>query len=167
MINRFLAEHQPYPRPMVRTAGCHHAAAHGGLYVLGLISHCSSAKRWMIVLKTGMLEHLGLSLSIGEIASLARTPLGRRRLASSFLTRLAPLLRQAAWLHRRTLARKVQVVAVTGSFGKSTTVRLTAAVLGLPSAAAGLEIPSGLWPVPRRVLQLAPGKRLRGDRNRY
>jgi UDP-N-acetylmuramyl pentapeptide synthase len=100
-----------------------------------------------------------LPLSIGEIVSLARTPLGRRRVASSALPRLAPLLRQAAWLHRRTLARKVRVVAVTGSFGKSTTLRLTAAALGLPVPAADLEIPNGLWLVPQRVLRLAPGER--------
>ena len=48
---------------------------------------------------------------------------------------------------------------MTGSFGKSTTVRLTEAVLSLPSLAAGLEIPNGVWSVPRRVVQLAPGQR--------
>ena len=98
-------------------------------------------------------------LTARQILSLARTPLGRRRITNAALPRLAPLLRQWALLHRRTLARRVRVVAVTGSFGKSTTVRLTEAVLGLPGLAAGLEIPNGVWSVPRRVVQLAPGQR--------
>ena len=100
-----------------------------------------------------------VKLTPSQILSLARTPLGRRRIANAALPRLAPLLRQWALLHRRTLARRVRVVAVTGSFGKSTTVRLTEAVLGLSGLAAGLEIPNGVWSVPRRVLQLAPGQR--------
>ena len=98
-------------------------------------------------------------LTARQILSLARTPLGRRRITNAALPRLAPLLRQWALLHRRTLARRVRVVAVTGSFGKSTTVRLTEAVLGLPGLAAGLEIPNGVWSVPRRMVQLAPGQR--------
>ena len=71
-------------------------------------------------------------------------------------SRAAPLLRPVAWLHRRTLARYVRVVAVTGSFGKSSTVRLVTAALGLAGPPASREIANGLWSVPRRLLELRP-----------
>ena len=98
-----------------------------------------------------------MRLTLGQKLALARSGPGRRRLGLLALGRLAVPLRRVAWLHRRTLARGVRVVAVTGSYGKSSTVRLVAAALGLPPPAAG-EIPNGLWPVPAAVLRLRPGQ---------
>ncbi len=47
--------------------------------------------------------------------------------------RLWPLTRPLAALHRASLARRLRVVAVIGSFGKSTTTRAVAAALGAPA----------------------------------
>jgi UDP-N-acetylmuramyl pentapeptide synthase len=58
-------------------------------------------------------------------------------------------------LHRRTRARGVRVIAVTGSFGKSSTVRLTMAALGLPLNDMVRRNSNGLWAVQRRVLALS------------
>jgi len=43
-----------------------------------------------------------------------------------------PALRPAGWLYRRTRLRPMRAIAVTGSFGKTTTVRAISAALGLP-----------------------------------
>lgn len=41
-----------------------------------------------------------------------------------------PVLRRIAWLYRRTLLRKTGIIAVVGSFGKTTTTRAVASALG-------------------------------------
>ena len=61
-----------------------------------------------------------------------RTPVGRRQLGRGLWFSCWPLVSRLAWLHRRTLARRVRVVAVIGSYGKTTTTRATLAALGLP-----------------------------------
>ena len=101
-----------------------------------------------------------MSLSLGQIAALAGSELGRRRLQAAALGRLAPMLRPVGWLYRRTLARRVRIVAVTGSMGKTTTVRMLLAALGLPMTASLLSGANGIWSVPRRLFELAPGQRL-------
>ena len=68
----------------------------------------------------------------GDLPALLRTPLGRRQVAVGVCYRAWPLLRRLASLHRRTLARRTRVVAVVGSFGKTTTARATLAALGCP-----------------------------------
>ncbi len=67
-----------------------------------------------------------------EMAGLLRTPAGRLQFRSGVLFRLWPALAALARLHRRTLARRVRVIAVVGSLGKSTTSRAVAAALGIP-----------------------------------
>lgn len=57
---------------------------------------------------------------------------GRERLRLSAYTRMAPAVRAAAAMHRRVGARKTRVVAVVGTFGKTTTTRAVRAALGLP-----------------------------------
>jgi UDP-N-acetylmuramoyl-tripeptide--D-alanyl-D-alanine ligase len=64
-------------------------------------------------------------------SALLRTAKGRRELRSLLRSASWPLLRPLAWLHRRALARRRTVVAVTGTFGKTTTARAIAAALGV------------------------------------
>jgi UDP-N-acetylmuramoyl-tripeptide--D-alanyl-D-alanine ligase len=51
------------------------------------------------------------------------TPLGRALLSDGIFRRLWPLLAQLATVHRRLLARRTRIVAVVGSFGKTSTTR--------------------------------------------
>lgn len=67
-----------------------------------------------------------------DLPALARTPIGRARIAEGLHLRSWPLAQRLASLHRRTLARSTHVVAVVGSLGKTTTRRAVAAALGLP-----------------------------------
>lgn len=74
------------------------------------------------------------------------TPLGRRDLWRRGRNYLWPYLRLLASLHRRTLARRTRIVAVVGSYGKTTTTAAVCSALDLPlperanSAFAGLAL---------------------------
>jgi UDP-N-acetylmuramoyl-tripeptide--D-alanyl-D-alanine ligase len=69
---------------------------------------------------------------LADLLHLARTPVGRQQLVAAVAWfawyPLAPL----AALWRRTVLRRVPVVGVTGSFGKTTTTRAVARALDLP-----------------------------------
>jgi UDP-N-acetylmuramoyl-tripeptide--D-alanyl-D-alanine ligase len=65
-----------------------------------------------------------------DFPALLRTPLGRSQFIFGVWYRSWPLLSRLATLHRRTLVRNTHVVAVVGSFGKSTTVRAVLTALG-------------------------------------
>jgi UDP-N-acetylmuramyl pentapeptide synthase len=62
--------------------------------------------------------------------SLARTPVGRGRLLLGLIHYSWPLTGRLAGAYRRTLVRDTRVVAVVGSFGKTTTARAITAALG-------------------------------------
>jgi UDP-N-acetylmuramoyl-tripeptide--D-alanyl-D-alanine ligase len=66
-----------------------------------------------------------------DIPALLRTPIGRSQFLSGVHYRAWPLLSRIAGLHRRTLVRNTRIVAVVGSFGKTTTARAAAAALGV------------------------------------
>ena len=68
--------------------------------------------------------------ALTDIPSLIYSPAGRTELSRGISYRLSSRL---ARLYRRTLARNACVVAVVGSFGKSTTTRMVQAVLQMPS----------------------------------
>lgn len=68
------------------------------------------------------------------IRRLLRTPAGRRRLRWSVYHRLRKPVWGLAIVYRRTLIRRARLVAVVGSFGKTTTTRAVAVALGLPDA---------------------------------
>lgn len=68
-----------------------------------------------------------------DLAAMLGTPAGRVQIRAGLLYRAWPLLSPLARLYRRTLVRRVRVVAVVGSLGKSTTTRAVAAALGAPS----------------------------------
>ncbi|MCJ7806074.1 MAG: Mur ligase family protein [Clostridia bacterium] len=55
---------------------------------------------------------------------------GRRRLGNSIIYRLRFLIFPIASLYLKTIIRHVKIIAVVGSFGKTTTTRAIAAALG-------------------------------------
>jgi hypothetical protein len=61
------------------------------------------------------------------------TPIGRHNGWLSARNRLASQLQDIAALHRRSLGRRVRIVTVVGSFGKTNAAAALCAVLGLPS----------------------------------
>lgn len=56
---------------------------------------------------------------------------GRRRIWNSILYRLKFIIIPVADIYRRTVIRRVKIIAVVGSFGKTTTTRAIATALGL------------------------------------
>jgi UDP-N-acetylmuramoyl-tripeptide--D-alanyl-D-alanine ligase len=65
-----------------------------------------------------------------EIPSLVRTPVGRSRLLSAIRGQFWPILLGLAIFYRRTFVRNTKIVAVVGSFGKSTTMRAVTVAFG-------------------------------------
>lgn len=65
-----------------------------------------------------------------DVPALLRTPVGRRELRADAFNRTWPLLSRLATVHRATLARHAEVIAVVGSLGKTTTTRAVATALG-------------------------------------
>lgn len=64
-----------------------------------------------------------------DIPALLQTPIGRSRFKSAIRRKSWPLLSRLAILYRRTLIRNTRVVAVVGSFGKTTIARALTAAL--------------------------------------
>ncbi|MFC1883149.1 Mur ligase family protein [Thermodesulfobacteriota bacterium] len=58
-----------------------------------------------------------------DIPDLLRTPIGRRQMLHGIYIRTTPILYWAAFLYRLTIIRKTRIIAVVGSFGKTTTTR--------------------------------------------
>lgn len=65
-----------------------------------------------------------------DIPALLRTPLGRLQIVAGLWHRSWPLLSRLATLYRSTAIRNTRIVAVVGSFGKSTTTRAVCVPLG-------------------------------------
>jgi len=66
-----------------------------------------------------------------DLPGLLRSPVGRQRLGWGLQQGAYPLLRRWAQLRRRVWTPRVRVVAVVGSYGKTTTARAVTAALGL------------------------------------
>jgi hypothetical protein len=66
-----------------------------------------------------------------DIPGLLRTPIGRSQLGFGLWYQSLPILSCLARLYRLTLVRNTRVVAVVGSFGKSTTTRALLTALGM------------------------------------
>ena len=92
-----------------------------------------------------------------DVPAMLRTPGGRRQVAGGIRFRLWPLLSRLARLHRRTVARGTRVVAVVGTFGKSTTARAVATAIGAPMHAGMAH--NAFSSVARAVLRIRPGQR--------
>ncbi len=67
-----------------------------------------------------------------NIPVLLRSPLGRRELLVGIYYGSMPVLGRIAEAYRRTIVKRSRVIAVTGSFGKTTTTRAIRCALGLP-----------------------------------
>ncbi len=94
---------------------------------------------------------------LGDVLSLLRTPFGCLQLLKRALDWAWPLLRGPSGLYRRTLIRNTRVVAVVGSFGKSTAARAIVAALGGRSHRYLLfNVRSG---VALALLRIRPGQR--------
>jgi UDP-N-acetylmuramoyl-tripeptide--D-alanyl-D-alanine ligase len=68
--------------------------------------------------------------SVRDLPALLRTPIGRAKLRTAAYCRTWPLLSRVANGYRLGLVRNTRVVAVVGSFGKTTTTRAVTAALG-------------------------------------
>ena len=68
---------------------------------------------------------------LSEIGLLFRTPLGRRQLRVHLYSRTWPFWDALGRIYRRTLARQVKIIAVVGSYGKTTTATVLQQALGL------------------------------------
>ncbi len=69
-------------------------------------------------------------MKLSEVSSLASNPMGRWLLARGVMYRAWPILRVLAGGWRRGPVRSTRLVAVVGSFGKTTTARAVAAAVG-------------------------------------
>jgi UDP-N-acetylmuramyl pentapeptide synthase len=85
------------------------------------------------------------------------TPAGRMHVRHGIAYRSWPLLSPLARMYRRTLVRDTRVIAVTGSFGKSTTARAIAAALDVPEHPLMLSN-SWCW-IALALLRIRPGQR--------
>ena len=74
-----------------------------------------------------------------DLPAMLRTPAGRMHVRQGIAYRSWPLLSPLAQMYRRTLVRDTRVIAVTGSFGKSTTARAIAAAYSLAAASLNRE----------------------------
>ena len=68
-----------------------------------------------------------------RICELIKTPIGRRRILRGIALRFLVLLWPIVETLRRTALYRAKVIAVVGSYGKTTTTRAVMAVLGLPA----------------------------------
>lgn len=66
-----------------------------------------------------------------EIAKMVLSPLGRLMIRHGLFYRAWPALRTAASFYRRTALRNTRIVTVVGSYGKTTTARVAAHLLGV------------------------------------
>jgi UDP-N-acetylmuramoyl-tripeptide--D-alanyl-D-alanine ligase len=69
--------------------------------------------------------------SYREIPQLLRTPFGRMELWKECLTRSWPVLSRLARWYRRFVLRRTCIIAITGTYGKTTTQRAITVALGM------------------------------------
>jgi UDP-N-acetylmuramoyl-tripeptide--D-alanyl-D-alanine ligase len=81
--------------------------------------------------RAGEQQRPPLGRRIRRLAQLLRSAVGLRELRYAIANKAWPILSRAATLHRRTFGRSACVVAVVGSFGKTTAARAVVAALGL------------------------------------
>jgi UDP-N-acetylmuramyl pentapeptide synthase len=86
---------------------------------------------------------------------MALNPVGRSQLVRRAHVKLWPLARLLAACHRRTLSRGTRLLAVVGSFGKTTTTRAVAAAVGDRHPSFG---PNNHSYLARAVLGIRPGR---------
>lgn len=88
---------------------------------------------------------------------MAQTPAGRKLLRDGVVYRLWPVLSRLARVYRRSSVRDTRLIAVVGSFGKSTATRAVALALGV---APPRTLLANAWSgVALEVLRIRPGQR--------
>ena len=92
-----------------------------------------------------------------DIPALLATAAGRAQISEGIQYRMWPVTSRLARLHRCTIARGTRVVAVVGSSGKSTTLRVVAAALGIP--ACDTTTYNAWGSVSSAVRRIVPGQR--------
>jgi UDP-N-acetylmuramyl pentapeptide synthase len=92
-----------------------------------------------------------------DVPAMLGTPAGRLHVRQGIGYRCWPLLSRLARLYRRTLVRRTRVIAVAGSFGKSTTTRAIAAALGVAEHRSML-LNAWFW-IAFALLRIRPGQR--------
>lgn len=104
---------------------------------------------------SGMIASMRYRLT--DIPAMLVTPAGRRQVADGIAYRLWPLMSRLARLYRRTIGRRTRIVAIVGSFGKSTTMRAVAAALAAPQPRS---MTANAWTsVAMAVLRIRPAQR--------
>jgi UDP-N-acetylmuramoyl-tripeptide--D-alanyl-D-alanine ligase len=95
--------------------------------------------------------------SLTDLPALLRTPAGRGQFRFGLYRRAWPLMSRVASAYRLSLARKARIIAVVGTFGKTTTTRAVLAALGgNPDVHTGFNASSHLASA---VLRIGPGQR--------
>ncbi len=92
-----------------------------------------------------------------DLPAMLSTPAGRLHVRQGLAYRCWPVLSPLARLYRRTVVRRTRVIAVVGSFGKSTTTRAIAAALGV-SEHRRLLLNAWYW-IALALLRIVPGQR--------
>jgi UDP-N-acetylmuramoyl-tripeptide--D-alanyl-D-alanine ligase len=92
---------------------------------------------------------------MAEIGHLCRTPLGRRQLRVHLYSSAWPIFNVLAAIYRRTITRRTRVVAVVGSYGKTTTARAIGYALGLKRINLSGK---GVSQVALSILRMLPGQ---------
>ena len=93
---------------------------------------------------------------LSDLPALVATPAGRIQVRRGFGYHSWPVTSRVAQLYRTTIARRTRVVAVVGSFGKTTTARASAAALGLSELPA---MQNSFNAIARAMLRIAPTQR--------
>jgi UDP-N-acetylmuramoyl-tripeptide--D-alanyl-D-alanine ligase len=94
---------------------------------------------------------------LSALAALLQTPAGRRLLQLRLWARGYPLLARLGRAYRRSLVRRTRLVAVVGSFGKTTTTAALRAALALPPHQHGRGNSGSSLPL--NLLSVRPGDR--------
>jgi UDP-N-acetylmuramoyl-tripeptide--D-alanyl-D-alanine ligase len=94
-----------------------------------------------------------------DALTLIRSGPGRLELRRRYSTRFWPIMALVARAYRRTLARRVRIVAVVGSVGKTTTMRATSAALSRPVRRQALLNANSHASVGRALLGVRPWDR--------
>ena len=107
--------------------------------------------------RAGGVMIVSMRYRLTDIPAMLGTPAGRRQVADGVAYRLWPVMSRLARLYRRTIARRTRVVAVVGSFGKSTTTRAVAATLAAPQPTS---MTANAWTsVAMAILRIRPSQR--------
>ena len=91
---------------------------------------------------------------------LMRSAPGRMEIKRRYGTKLWATASRFARLYRRTLGRRVHIVAVIGSVGKTTTMRAVSAVLDVPVSRPQLLNMNSRTSIGRQILSLRPWRKV-------